>query len=117
MLFFVTLKPVKRTLLSMKDCRIETYSVKRNEPHSKYKESFYLYPENDSNGQVVTWKGHFGPFIYTIIQKYHHHQIKEQDVTIEKNPLFKEDPDTHYAFISPKDLADTLNKHLDRIYG
>ena len=70
-----------------------------------------------SNTQVVTWRGHFGAYIYTIIQKYHHHLIKEQDVTIEKDPSFKEDPDTHYAFLSQKELADALNKHLDRIYG
>jgi len=101
----------------MKGCKIETYSVKRSETHTKYKEWFYLHPEDDSNTQAVTWRGHFGGYIYTVIQKYHHHQITEADVTIEKNPSYKEDPDTHYAFLSQKELADALNKHLDRIYG
>ncbi|QLH34178.1 MAG: hypothetical protein HWD62_18860 [Cyclobacteriaceae bacterium] len=68
----------------MKGCKIETYSVKRSETHTKYKEWFYLHPEDDSNTQAVTWRGHFGGYIYTVIQKYHHHQITEADVTIEK---------------------------------
>lgn len=101
----------------MKGYKIETYSVKRAESYTKYKETFYLHSENDSDKQVVTWRGFFGGYIYTIIQEYHHHQIKEQDVTIEKNPSFKEDPDTHYEFLSQKELADALNKHLERIYG
>ncbi len=105
--------PVK----DMSSCKIETYSVKAAEPHSKYKEWFYLYPEDNSNEQVVTWRGHFGAYIYTVIQKYHHRQIKEQDVTIEKNPAFKEDPDTVYASLSHEELTQILNKHLDRIYG
>ena len=100
----------------MNGCKIETYSVKRAEPHTKYKEWFYLYPDDKSNEQVVTCKGHFGAHIYTIIQKYHHHEVKEQDVTIEKNPAIKEDTETVYAFLSQTELADALNKHLDRIY-
>ena len=101
----------------MKGCKIETYSVKPSEPRTMYKEWFYLHPEDNSNDQTVTWRGHFGKHIYTVIQKYHHHQITEADVTIEKNPSYKEEPDTPYAFISQKEIADALNKHLDRIYG
>jgi hypothetical protein len=51
--------------------------------------------------------------IYTVIQNYHHHQITEADVTIEENPSYKEDLDIHYAFISPKEVAEFLNKHPD----
>ncbi len=64
-----------------------------------------------------TWKGTWGPYIITALQRHRHHDIKEEDIGFDKNPSHKEDPDTIYALPSKADLAEVLNKHLDRIYG
>ncbi len=102
----------------MEGCWIDTYYVKRDEPYSKYKDIFHIYPYNEFTQEGPNiWKAHHGPYIITIIQKHRHHDIIEEDVNVEKNPTFKEDPKILYALPSKKDIAGALNKYLDRIYG
>jgi hypothetical protein len=101
----------------MDGCWIDTYYVKRDEPYSKYKDSFHIYPYSDftQSGPNI-WKAHYGSSIITIVQQHQQHDIEEKDVTIEKNLEFKENPDILYALPSKKEIANALNKYLDRIY-
>lgn len=64
-----------------------------------------------------TWKGYYGKYAITIIQRHRHHDIKEGDVEFEKDPSYKEDPETTYAVPSKAAIAQALNGHLNRIYG
>ena len=101
----------------MDGCWIDTYYVKREEPYSKYKDSFHLFPYNDfSQPGPNIWRAHYGPYIITITQTSRQQDIREEDVIVEENPDAKKDPDIVYA-VSKKDIANTLNKYLDRIYG
>lgn len=101
----------------MEGCWIDTYYVKRDEPHSMYKETFHLYPYNEfTRHGPNTWKAHYGPYRITIIQKHQQHDIEEEDVVVEKNPSFKEEPNIIYALPSKAAIAQALNKHLDSFY-
>ena len=102
----------------MDSCWVDTYYVKRDEPYSKYKDTFHLhtYTEFTQQGPNI-WKGQYGPYIITIVQQQRHHDIKEEDVSIERNPAYKEDPNIVYALPSKPAIAQALNKYLDRIYG
>ena len=101
----------------MDSCRIDTYYVKRGEPHSMYKDFFSLHPPNEfkRDGRNI-WKGYYGQYIVTIVQKYRHHDTEAEDVTIEKDFSRKEDTDTLYNIPSKEELAKAFNKHLGRIY-
>lgn len=102
----------------MDGCWIETYYVKRDEPYSKYKDSFHIYPYNEFTQQGPnTWKAHYGPYLITIVQQHRQHDIEEDDVVIEKNPSHKEDPTIIHALPSKASIAQALNKYLDKIYG
>lgn len=102
----------------MDGCWIETYYVKRSDPYSMYKDSFSLHVYDDFNPEGPnTWKGYYGKYAITIIQRHRHHDIKEGDVEFEKNPSYKEDPETTYAVPSKAAIAQALNGHLNRIYG
>lgn len=102
----------------MNGCWIDTYYVKRDEPYSKYKDTFHIYPYDEIKQQGPnTWKAHYGPYIITIVQKHQQHDIAEEDVIIEKNPAFKEDPNIIHALPSKNVIAQALNNYLDNIYG
>jgi hypothetical protein len=101
----------------MKGCRVDAYFVKRDQPHSRYKDFFSLNPYNDfAQPGPNIWKGHWAGRTITVIQQHQHSEIKEEDVTIEKDPAHKEDPDTVYGLPSKEEIVLALNKHLDRIY-
>ncbi len=101
----------------MKGCRINTYYVKNDQPYTMYKDFFSLHPYNEFTQQGPnTWKGHWGGRTITIIQKHQMSEIKEADVTIERDPDFKEDPETTYGMPSKKEIALALDKHLNEIY-
>lgn len=103
---------------TMDGCWIDTYYAKRDEPYSKYKDSFHIYLYNDfAQSGPNTWKAHYGAYSITIVQQHRQHDISEDDVVIEKNPSHKENPDILYALPSKKEIANALNKYLDRIYG
>src|SRR5258706_14961123 len=102
----------------MDGCWIDTYYVKREEPYSKYKDSFHIHPYNDfSQPWPHIWKANYHQYIITIVQQHQQHELEEKDVAVEINTEVKESPDTVYALPSKREIADALNKYLDRIYG
>jgi len=102
----------------MNGCGIDTYYVRREEPHSKYKDSFHIYPYNDfTQSWPHIWKAHYGTYIITIVQQHQQYHIEEKDVTVEKNTEVKENPDIVYALPSKTEIANALNIYLNRIYG
>lgn len=104
--------------MSVKSCRIDASYVKSGEPHSRYKDFFFLYPPEDFkyNGPNE-WKGHYGGYIITIIQQNVMSDIREEDITIEKRPDYKKEEGITYAIPFKEDLAQKLNGHLNGIYG
>ena len=101
----------------MKGCRIDTYFVKRSEPHSSYEDFFMLRVFGDfKHSGPNIWKGHYGSNIITVTQRGVQSDIRDQDITIEKNPDVKEDPDIVYAIPSKVNIALILDKHLNEIY-
>jgi len=101
----------------MKGCWIDTYYVKRDEPYTKYKDTFHLSPYNEFTQRGPnTWKAHYGQYIITIVQKHQHHDIEEKDVIFEKNPSYKEDSNILHAVPSKEAIAQKLNEHLNKIY-
>lgn len=102
----------------MEACRIKTYYVMRSDPRKRYTDSFYL----DVDGEFKqdgpnTWTGAYGKAKITVVQRHQHHDISEQDVQVEPNPSYIEDPEISYAAPSPSAVAAALNEHLNRIYG
>jgi hypothetical protein len=101
----------------MKSCRIDAYYVKRDQPYTRYKDFFSLHVYNEFTQQGPNiWKGHWNKCTITVIQQHPMSEIKESDVTIERDSDYKEDLDTSYGMPSRKEIALALDKHLNEIY-
>ena len=87
----------------MNGCKIETYSVKPTEPLTKCKEWFYLYSEDNSSEQVVTWRGHFGGSKYfNSFQNQGHTSLL---IRIDKNSTANRKKTPKNAFLYIADLS------------
>ncbi|MEQ9404791.1 MAG: hypothetical protein RIM99_14460 [Cyclobacteriaceae bacterium] len=102
----------------MEGCKIDTYYLKKGQSHSKYSDFFYLNVCNDfkQDGPNI-WKGSFGLFTISVEQRGRQSEITENDVTIERNDEFKEDPEIIYPRPFKDQIATAMNKHLDNLYG
>lgn len=102
----------------MKGCRIDTYYIRKDQPHTKYNDWFNLNVDNEFTQQGPnTWKGHWHGRTITVIQQHQMSEIKESDVTIEMDAHYEEDPNTAYGMPSKEEIAIALNKHLNELYG
>jgi hypothetical protein len=102
----------------MKGVWIKTYTVKKDQPYSKFSDQYSIFPFNEftQHGPNI-WKGSFGPYQIIVTQKHRHHEINEDEIEITTNKNFKGEPDTTYAYPSKSDIIKSLNEYLDDIYG
>lgn len=103
--------------MPIKGCTIDIYYIKSGEPHSRYKDSLRLnvFEEFKHNGPNI-WKGQYREYIITITQRDAMSDIREEDITIEKQPDYKKEEGIIYARPSKEELAQKLSEHLNEIY-
>jgi hypothetical protein len=104
--------------MSVTGCKIDAHYVMSGEPPSRHKDSFMLNTDDDEfkyNGPNI-WKGRYGGYLITIIQQNTMSQIREEDITIEKQQDYKNEEGIVYAIPLKEDLAQKLNQYLNEIY-
>jgi hypothetical protein len=100
-------------------CTIQSYYTTKDDAYARHHDFFLLHVYDDfkPNGPN-TWTGTYGPYSVTVIQRGKHSDIREEDVSFERNPSFKEDPVITSHYVPSKEvIAKILNNHLNKIYG